>query len=69
MAKLVTYTPYIKTTCPHCKNEVNALKLDSKRLQIKETPWKNTIDILGCPDCRILFFQAENSEVARAFKE
>lgn len=66
MAKLVSYTPYLNTICPNCDKEVDALRLDSKRLQIRDTPWKNTIDILGCPVCRFVFFQEEDSEVFRA---
>jgi len=69
MSKLVSYTPCLKTICPNCNKEVEALKLDIKRLQIKDTPWKNTINILGCTDCRFVFFQEEDSEALRSIKK
>lgn len=68
MVKIVYYTPYLKNECPNCKKEVEALRLGCKRLQIRDTPWKNMLNILGCPDCKFVFFQEDESEVVRAVK-
>lgn len=70
MSKLIVYTPYLESLCPNCKKKVKALRFDSKRFQINEkTHLKNTINILGCPVCRIVFFQEEDSEALRAVME
>ena len=37
MSKVVRYTPYLNIICPNCNKEAETLRLDSKRLQIRDT--------------------------------
>ncbi len=50
----------MECTCPSCKEKVNAIKISQNRRPIPDTfNFRYTLHILGCPECKNVFFEKE----------
>ena len=65
-SKIVQYKYTMDKICPLCKKQVKAIKLERKEVNVQDSDWPNEIFILGCPQCRNVFF---HEEVNRFLKE
>ena len=59
MVKIVSYKYIMDKTCPLCKKQVKAIKLERKEVHVQDYDWQNEIFILGCPECHNVFFHEE----------
>jgi len=65
-SKIVQYKYTMDKTCPLCKKQVKAIKLERKEVYLQDSDWQNEIFILGCPECSNVFY---HEEVNRFLKE
>ena len=55
---LVTNPQTIETECPTCKKTVNAIKIENnvRTYLTNEDQFHTTLMLLGCPECRLVFW-------------
>ncbi len=56
---LMEYKYTMDKTCPLCKKQVKAIKLNSEKAYVKDSHWHNEIQLLGCYECNNVFFHEE----------
>jgi len=60
IVQIISNPQTLKRTCPHCKKEVQAIKFRDiycRAYPTNEAPRKENILFLGCPECKIVFFE------------
>ena len=69
-SKIVHHKYTMDKTCPLCKKQVKAVKLNSEDVYIKDYDWKNAFQLLGCPECHNIFYHEEiNPFLKELYKE
>ncbi len=54
--KLIPYSYTMDKTCPLCKKQVKAIKLNSVSSNIKGSNPPTAFQLLGCPECHNVFY-------------
>ena len=66
MVSVVSNSDTLKSVCPTCNKEVEAIKLSyEKQLAPKSYVIYNYIHILGCPECNNVFFNVEINPILK----
>lgn len=61
MVSILDYsTQFVKTKCPSCKSEIKAIKNNTNiATWLKEEEHEVPICLLGCSECKIVFWQRQ----------
>lgn len=67
--KIITHKYTLEATCPNCNKEVKAIKISREKITLTNTRFENAFHILGCPECKNVFYQEEVNGFVKDYME